>query len=388
SEICGDALCNGSESPTNCPSDCGSVAGGGGYCGDGTCRPTRGETATTCPTDCSSQQQQQSAPSVATLVSGVVQSSVHYCDATDCVYADNTSSSTNGRICIISTSGGSPNCIATGLEKPRVPIFSGANVCWSNNPADITTSGIFCKARTGQGSITTVSTTSTGPQNNFYADENNFYWGDGIGGPSGRVRGVPLGGGSKVNLVSSLAYPRAFMLKGSTLFFAISPGNIGGNDSRGLKSISTVGGSLASIASDAAAGGGVKNIATTSVTFSTVRGIDADNTNLYWAEGTALQNNGAVKYAPLSGGGDATTLVSGITSIGGVQIHNGYAYFSGTLNNTTGIYRVLTTGGTPSLYHAESSGIVFSSQIVGDTIYFEVSQDLGATVDLKKLPIQ
>ncbi|MBI2068201.1 MAG: hypothetical protein HYT77_09345, partial [Deltaproteobacteria bacterium] len=61
---CGDALCNGSESPTNCPSDCGSVAGGGGYCGDGTCQAARGETSTMCPGDCG---QQSRLPSTITL---------------------------------------------------------------------------------------------------------------------------------------------------------------------------------------------------------------------------------------------------------------------------------------------------------------------------------
>ncbi|MBI2068424.1 MAG: hypothetical protein HYT77_10495, partial [Deltaproteobacteria bacterium] len=74
-EICGDALCNGSESPTNCPSDCGSVAGGGGYCGDGSCQAARGETTTTCASDCSSQQQQQQSvnlPSTFTVTRGSI----------------------------------------------------------------------------------------------------------------------------------------------------------------------------------------------------------------------------------------------------------------------------------------------------------------------------
>ncbi|MBI4197122.1 MAG: hypothetical protein HY539_04805, partial [Deltaproteobacteria bacterium] len=95
SEICGDALCNGSESPTNCPSDCGSVAGGGGYCGDGTCQAARGETTGTCASDCSSQQQQQQSvnlPSSFSVLRG--NSSTDNCEIVDSPEAGGTSTTT------------------------------------------------------------------------------------------------------------------------------------------------------------------------------------------------------------------------------------------------------------------------------------------------------
>jgi len=43
---CGDGQCNGTETKTSCPTDCGSA----GYCGDGQC--SGGETAATCASDC------------------------------------------------------------------------------------------------------------------------------------------------------------------------------------------------------------------------------------------------------------------------------------------------------------------------------------------------
>ncbi|MBN2517938.1 MAG: hypothetical protein JXB14_03765 [Candidatus Altiarchaeota archaeon] len=47
--ICGDGVCNGDESCSSCPSDCGSCQPSG-YCGDGTC--SDGENCSSCPADC------------------------------------------------------------------------------------------------------------------------------------------------------------------------------------------------------------------------------------------------------------------------------------------------------------------------------------------------
>lgn len=45
--VCGDGICNASETCETCPTDCGSC---GPVCGDGVC--SSGETCTSCPTDC------------------------------------------------------------------------------------------------------------------------------------------------------------------------------------------------------------------------------------------------------------------------------------------------------------------------------------------------
>jgi 3D (Asp-Asp-Asp) domain-containing protein len=49
---CGDGLCNGTETCTSCPGDCGSCPPAGPACGDGECNGT--ETCTSCPGDCGS----------------------------------------------------------------------------------------------------------------------------------------------------------------------------------------------------------------------------------------------------------------------------------------------------------------------------------------------
>ncbi|MBI2067621.1 MAG: hypothetical protein HYT77_06395 [Deltaproteobacteria bacterium] len=120
SEICGDLLCNGSESPTNCPSDCGSVAGGGGYCGDGTCQAARGETTTTCASDCSSQQQQQQSvnlPSTFTVTRGAISAST--CSFLDVSDAGGTDSMT------ISSQSGSGFSASLPISDP---LFESYNV--------------------------------------------------------------------------------------------------------------------------------------------------------------------------------------------------------------------------------------------------------------------
>jgi len=50
SASCGDGTCNGSETCSNCPTDCGDCGGGGEICGNGYCRGA--ETCSNCPTDC------------------------------------------------------------------------------------------------------------------------------------------------------------------------------------------------------------------------------------------------------------------------------------------------------------------------------------------------
>ena len=48
--VCGDFTCNGGETCSTCSLDCGPCAGGGPFCGDLSCNGT--ETCTTCPGDC------------------------------------------------------------------------------------------------------------------------------------------------------------------------------------------------------------------------------------------------------------------------------------------------------------------------------------------------
>ena len=45
--ICGDGVCEGSETATTCPGDCGPPV-----CGDSSCASGRGETCSTCALDC------------------------------------------------------------------------------------------------------------------------------------------------------------------------------------------------------------------------------------------------------------------------------------------------------------------------------------------------
>ncbi|MBI2066682.1 MAG: hypothetical protein HYT77_01540, partial [Deltaproteobacteria bacterium] len=145
-EICGDALCNGSESPTNCPSDCGSVAGGGGYCGDGSCQAARGETTTTCSRDCTSQQQQQSVnlPSTFTLTRGTITAST--CPAFSVGVSMESSASTVSSQ--TATSGSIELTISGGNATGTVTKASGgwggtANRQVTSGPCTFTSSDVF-----------------------------------------------------------------------------------------------------------------------------------------------------------------------------------------------------------------------------------------------------